>query len=246
MTFESKSIDSIDFRIELSKWYDTSLGCELRDREATYLSRELTPTYKQLILQIGSLGWEDRFLDREFFKNFSVIDRNSSSHTDTRKIFGEIHELPVANESIDVVIMPHTLEFTSNPHQILREVDRVLKCEGRLIFLGFNPWSVYQIYHFMPGKRRTVPWCGHFISRKRIIDWLSLLNFETRITTGFYIKPTNRVSVLFEQRQSTIVAIAYAIKAIKRRYTCIPLNSGWMPKPRFAAGETVLPKLFQK
>ncbi|MFM8557801.1 MAG: class I SAM-dependent methyltransferase, partial [Betaproteobacteria bacterium] len=51
----------------------------------------------------------------------------------------QFEELPFASQSLDLVVLPHVLEMTSDPHQVLREVDRVLRPEGRLIVTGFNP-----------------------------------------------------------------------------------------------------------
>ena len=52
------------------------------------------------------------------------------------------HELPIATQSIDLVLLPHVLEFAEEPHAVLREVDRVMMPEGRLVIVGFNPWSL--------------------------------------------------------------------------------------------------------
>ena len=61
------------------------------------------------------------------------------------------HELPFDAQSIDLILLPHALEFIDNPHEVLREVDRVLRPEGRVLILGFNPWSLF-------GLRRV--WSG--------------------------------------------------------------------------------------
>jgi len=51
--------------------------------------------------------------------------------------------LPFAAASIDLVLLPHVLEFASNPHQVLREVERVLVPEGQVVIAGFNPISLF-------------------------------------------------------------------------------------------------------
>jgi SAM-dependent methyltransferase len=95
-------------------------------------------------------------------------------------IRGESSELPFASESIDLIVLPHVLEFAADPHQILREVDRVLRPEGRLVISGFNPaslWGARQYISRLIGSP-YLPRDGQFISLIRIKDWLQLLNFS--------------------------------------------------------------------
>lgn len=219
------------------RWYKTPIGQMLQQIEARYLSRNINVSYKQLILQLGSLGWEDAFLDEGRYENFFIVDTNTASHGNMRKVVGNTGELPIATESIDLIIMPHILEFEPNQHQLLREVERVLKPEGQLLLLGFNPWSVYRLYHVVTGKRETPPWCGKFVSRYKVLDWLHLLNFATDVTAGFYLKPSSSISEYFEKKHSALFVIAYAIKAIKRRYTLIPLKPVWITRPGFITAE---------
>lgn len=89
----------------------------------------------------------------------------------------EAEELPFETGSIDLVLMPHILEFSAHPHQILREVERVLRPEGSVIISGFNPFSLWGLRRAL-GKKKEYPWCGNFISLLRMRDWLALLGFE--------------------------------------------------------------------
>jgi len=73
--------------------------------------------------------------------------------------------------------LPHVLEFADNPHQILREVERVLRPEGNLLISGFNPFSLWGMHRAL-GRKQGYPWCGHFIRLPRLKDWLALLGFE--------------------------------------------------------------------
>jgi SAM-dependent methyltransferase len=89
-------------------------------------------------------------------------------------------ELPFAAQSIDLVVMPHVLEFADEPHQVLREVDRVLVPDGHVIITGFNPASLWGARQAMMrlGARAFLPPASQFISLPRIKDWLKLLSFE--------------------------------------------------------------------
>lgn len=88
-------------------------------------------------------------------------------------------ELPFETQSLDMVVMPHVLEFAQNPHQLLREVERVLMPEGRVVITGFNPMSLWGLKHAM-----FKPWGGVWpegcepLHLGRLKDWLKLLSIE--------------------------------------------------------------------
>ena len=90
-------------------------------------------------------------------------------------------ELPFDTQSLDLVVLPHVLEFAQDPHQVLREVDRVLRPEGRLIVTGFNPVSLWGLRHLLPAGvvAPFVPRAGHLIGVPRLRDWCKLLSFDT-------------------------------------------------------------------
>jgi SAM-dependent methyltransferase len=90
--------------------------------------------------------------------------------------------LPLASHSIDLLVLPHVLEFSDNPHQILREAERVLMPEGQVVICGFNPLSLWglrrRVGATLGWNQGTYPWEGKFIGLLRLKDWLSLLGFE--------------------------------------------------------------------
>src|SRR2546425_3271708 len=87
-------------------------------------------------------------------------------------------QLPLASQSIDLLALPHVLEFSAKPHAILREAERVLMPEGSIVISGFNPLSLWGAARALRWERRQVPWCGRFIGLLRLKDWLALLGFE--------------------------------------------------------------------
>jgi SAM-dependent methyltransferase len=95
-------------------------------------------------------------------------------------VITRFEELPFATQSIDLVVMPHILEFAQEPHQVLREVDRVLVPEGHVVITGFNPASLWGLRQGLAraGAGPYLPRDGQFISLPRIKDWLKLLSFE--------------------------------------------------------------------
>lgn len=92
----------------------------------------------------------------------------------------EFDYLPFQASSIDMVLLPHALEFSDNPHQVLREVERVLVPEGTLLLTGFNPLSAWGFKRLLT-RQKDFPWLGRFLPLLRIKDWLALLGFEVEI-----------------------------------------------------------------
>lgn len=93
---------------------------------------------------------------------------------------GQVNELPFAENSLDLIAIPHVLEFEENPHEALREIHRVLRPEGRLVISGFNPMSLWGLRDSF-GKLFGCPFLpreSQFISHLRIKDWLKLLNYS--------------------------------------------------------------------
>jgi SAM-dependent methyltransferase len=93
------------------------------------------------------------------------------------QVLADPHWLPFAENGIDLIVLPHTLEFTDEPHQLLREVHRVIRPEGQVIIAGFNPFSLFGTKRYF-GREQTMPWTGNFVALYRLKDWLSLLGFE--------------------------------------------------------------------
>lgn len=98
--------------------------------------------------------------------------------------------LPIASQSMDLVVLPHVLEFADNPHQILREVERVLLPEGHVLISGFNPFSLWGLRRAVMRGPREFPWNGQYLSVRRLKDWLALLGLETQAGAfGCYVPP---------------------------------------------------------
>ncbi|MDH5480762.1 MAG: class I SAM-dependent methyltransferase [Nitrosomonas sp.] len=153
------------------KWFETSLGQYLIDHEYQYFDQVVTNIFGYNAIQIGWSQFDFLRLNRMPLK-FAIESENGSS------LKASPDFLPIKTESIDLVLMPHVLEFNKNPHQILREVHRILRPEGHIVISGFNPMSFWGTRHYFKSSRNEFPWNGHFIALPRVKDWLKLLNFE--------------------------------------------------------------------
>lgn len=105
----------------------------------------------------------------------SPLDHHKHSEFDL--IETDLHDLPILTGSIDLVLLPHTLEFVDNPRLLLTEVCRVIKPEGLIAIVGFNPYSLWGVQKLLSRTKHTKPWCGTFIPASSITKWLKLADF---------------------------------------------------------------------
>ena len=143
--------------------------------------------------------------------------------------------LPFDSQSLDLVVLPHTLELARDPHQTLREVERVLMPEGRVVIIGFNPTSLWGMRQQTGRARRRLglgsgsslylPREGDFIAYRRLRDWLRLLSFEVETGRfGCYRPPVHSELWLTRfgwmegagERWWPVLGAVYALTAVKR------------------------------
>ncbi len=223
----------------LFAYFQTPRGKLLKDLEVHYLGSAIIVSCKQTVLQVGGLGWEDEFIDCTLYTNYTILDAKNLGCEGARKIRAKSHHLPLQSDSVDMIILPHILEFDAFRFQTMREVERVLKPEGTVVILNFNPWSIWVRYQYLWDKRMADSWRGHFIRRSRVIDWLKLLNFEVTTLSQFNLDTIKTTHVKMASPFS-ISATAYGVKAIKRRYNLIPLTPITELSPRLALANPVM------
>jgi SAM-dependent methyltransferase len=164
-------------------------------------------------------------------------------------IVGSIEDLPLLTESIDLLVLPHTMEVSADPHRLLREAQRVLIPEGRLVITGFNPWSLWRLRRAsLPGRSSA---SGHaWISLPRLKDWLKLLNFDLGAggasAFGAYVPPVQtdawhaRLGWMDPagRRWWPMAGGAYFLMAVKRVHHVQLIGAAWRDQrasPRRAA-----------
>jgi SAM-dependent methyltransferase len=106
----------------------------------------------------------------------------------TLALCSEFFSLPFPSASIDLVVLPHSLEMSTDPHATLAEVARVLMPEGRVVIVGFNPMSLWGLRQWAGRSQRLGRIDAHdteqalhtaeFLGYRRVRDWLRLLSFE--------------------------------------------------------------------
>jgi len=216
----------------LQDWFQTPLGHYLLEKERSYLDDVTPDIFGFHALQLGMPGVdllsESRISHKLRVASFGAPD-----------LFARCHELPIATQSIDLVVLPHVLEFAEEPLEILREVDRVMMPEGRLVIVGFNPWSLWGLRSSLGFSREAPPWNGRFISLLRVKDWLALLGFD--VSAGrliAYAPPFDSQNVRRRfafmepagDRWWAVGGAVYMLQAVKRVRGMRLLTPAWMEK----------------
>lgn len=159
--------------------------------------------------------------------------------------------LPFASNSLDLVVLPHALELTADPHAALREVARVLVPEGRVVICGFNPMSLWglrqqraHLYRRFGWERFFLPQAGEFIGYLRLRDWLRLLDFEIESGDFGCYRPAFSSPRWLNQfawmdsvgaRWWPILGAVYCVVAVKRVRGMTLLNPAWKSVRRMGA-----------
>jgi len=154
-------------------WFASSLGQYIIQNEFRYFDQIVANIFGYNAMQLGLPHYD-------FLRSNRMPLKFSAGYENSPSLRVRADHLPITSDSMDLVIMPHVLEFNANPHQILREVHRVLIPEGHVVISGFNPFSLWGVQRHFASGRNEFPWNGHFIALSRLKDWLKLLNFEMK------------------------------------------------------------------
>jgi SAM-dependent methyltransferase len=207
------------------------VGQSLLAQEQELASHVLERVFGEQILQIGLWGPPDYFLRSVRTQSSALLANESVEGVGARVV---ADRLPILTDSVDAVLLPHTLELSPNPHAVLREVHRVLRPDGRLIVLGFNPVSWWGIRHtlapagFPPGFSRHV-------SKYRLSDWLRLLNLRIDDVIGCYASPAKGAAGAFLRRWCWF-ASAYLLIATKETMPMTVIRPSLRKRARLVRG----------
>lgn len=158
-----------------SDWLETPQGRYVLDWEQSRHDQLVADIFGFNAVQIGWPGLDFLRANRMPFR-LRCDDRDGRI-----QVRADLHQLPFAASSVDLVVLPHVLEFDANPHQILREVERVLVPEGSVVVTGFNPYSLWGARRSLARRRQPPPippFGGSYISVPRLKDWFALLGLE--------------------------------------------------------------------
>jgi SAM-dependent methyltransferase len=145
-------------------------------------------------------------------------------------------QLPLASQSVDLVVLPHVLEGHPNPHDVLREVERVLMPEGQVVISGFNTASLWRVRQLFASRHNGAPWDAKFIGLLRLREWLRVLGFELNGGKfGCYAPPFRNEVWLkrFEFMEKAgarwwpVTGGIYVVRAVKRVHAMRIVTPAW-------------------
>ena len=222
------------------QWLNSALGRYLQQEEQALYDKTVVDLFGFNALQMGCL-------QMDLLRNSRIAHRYKSTEHISSAEFTHLYcsddFLPLADASLDLLILPHRLEFSERPHQTLREAERVMMPEGHLLITGFNPLSLWgmalffkNLLHKDATNTKPFPWSGSFIGLGRLKDWLALLGFEVvSVEMCCHIPPFEQES--WHKRFSCMHSIGakwfsavggvYFIVAKKRVAGMTPLKPNW-------------------
>ena len=227
----------------LARWFNSSAGCYLLELEQDRISRLLPDLFGYHI--------HKHLLDNSRINHKLVTSSVNIPETGKNPdLYCANGQLPFASESIDVVVLPHVLEFEDQPHQLLRETERILIGEGHVIILGFSPVSLWGFCSMFLKWRQQPPWNSNTISMTRMKDWLTLLDFEIIHHERFFYRPPFNNERLMK-RLAFLEALGhhcwpyfgsvYLLLAKKRVVSLTPIRLQWQTRRRLIATGMIEP-----
>jgi SAM-dependent methyltransferase len=227
--------------ISLAEWLQTPSGRYLLAWEQQHMDRAVVDLFGFHALQLG-LPALDALRANRMPHRFMSGNGTPAPPVDDQApkpaaiaLHCDFDALPFDSQSLDLVVLPHSLELARDPHLALREVERVLRPEGRVVIVGFNPASLWGLRQRLGrmrrglgfGRRRPLflPSAGEFIGYRRLRDWLRLLSFEVEAGRfGCYRPPvaSDRWLSRFEWTEGAgdrwwpVFGAVYSLTAVKR------------------------------
>ncbi len=210
--------------------------------EQTYLDRAVVDLFGFHALQLGFPALDGLQANRMPHRWLASDAHPEPWPLGRDVILTNYEALPFPSASLDLLVLPHTLELSYDPHATLREVERVLVPEGRVVICGFNPNSLWGLTKTC---RRGFHDVGNFIGQGRLRDWLKLLSFEVESTSFGCYRPAVKTERWLQRwdwmdeagvRWWPILGSVYGMVAVKRVQGMRLMSPAWKKSaPRAAA-----------
>lgn len=231
-------------RDQLRSWLATPLGRALLKQEAQLIESAFDGIFGEYCVQLGTWGEPREFLRFARTQRTVLITEDMLEVPDGPPVAtGHLHRLPIQSDMMDAAILPHTLEFSSRPHAIIREVHRVLRADGRLIVLGFKPGGLWGLRRLIPGAAMP-PGAEELISDRKLCDWLQLLDLHIHGVSRYFFRwplpaSNTKNSGVWESRGRRFwpeLGACYMLSAQKRVVPLIPVRKPWRARPKVVGG----------
>ncbi len=222
----------------LASWLNTPQGRYVLDWELDQFDSAVEDVFGFRAVQIGLPGID-------FLRGNRISYRFPLSLEPGATVAADPLQLPIASASVDLLVLPHVLEFSPDPHLVLREAERVLMPEGQIVISGFNTLSMWGLKQSLSGRSAECPWNAHMIGLLRLKDWLKLLGFELNGGKfGCYAPPLEHQKWLsrfaFMEKAGArwwpIAGGVYVVRAIKRTVGMRLVTPAWRKERAKARG----------
>lgn len=236
----------------MQQWFETPPGRYLLAWEQAEFDQAVADIFGYHALQMGLPGLDALRTNRMPHKWLALSEAASAQSEAGRKpdLVTDFAALPFEENSLDLVVLPHSLELNLDPHTTLREVERVLVPEGRLVICCLNPaslWGLRQrrahVYRRLGFGELYLPDAGDFIGYWRLRDWLRLLSFEVETSSFGCYRPAFASDKWLErfawmdpvgEHSWPIFGAAYFIVAVKRVRGIKLIGPAWKKAKRIA------------
>lgn len=222
-------------------WISSTAGQYLQASEKPLFDQAVADLFGFNALQLGSMPL-DLLANSRMPNRYKAVSTEAGAMPDSAHQVSVVCSedfLPFAEMSLDLLLLPHQLEFSDRPHQTLREAARVIMPDGHLIITGFNPVSAWGACAFIKRlfcKQLHYPWHARLIGFNRLKDWLTLLGFElVSVHRCCHVPPIENAAwhkrLLFMdklgQHGFSSLAGVYFIVAKKRVPGMTPIKPNW-------------------
>ena len=220
----------------LARWLETPPGAYMLGWELDQYDSAVEDIFGFLAVQVGLPGVDFLRRNRISYRFPLALEPGGAVTADPL-------QLPIASQSVDLLVLPHVLEFSSDPHALLREAERVLMPEGQIVISGFNTLSLWGLKQSLSRRGSDHPWNARMIGLLRLKDWLKLLGFELNGGKfGCYAPPFSSDKWLtrfdFMEKAGArwwpIAGGVYVVRAVKRTVGMRLVTPAWK-KERAAA-----------
>ena len=216
-------------RASFSEWCTTPLGRHVLAWELAQFDNAVEDVFGFRAAQVGLPEFDFLRQNRISYRFTLALESGAALAADPL-------QLPLASQSLDLMVLPHALESHLDAHHVLREAERVLRPEGQLVISGFNTASLWGLRRRLARRGSGSPWDARVVGLLRLKEWLQLLGFELNGGRfGCYAPPFASTQWLerfaFMEKAGArwwpILGGVYVVRAVKRVHGMRVITPAW-------------------